>query len=469
MVPPSSGRPNRLLARPWLLAFVPINAATSAFAVAFPLLILITLHGAWAQVALAASLFNGAVILASMLWGHLADRFPTRRKLLLLNYVGFGVIYLAASQVHSFSLLLVLYTVVGLLAPAGTSASNLLILEQFRSGDRPIAYASMQEMSIVGSMSGLLFGYFWLYLQNPLPPLLLGLAALALVSALLVQLGIKDSPRRMRTLNVADHPDSLSSRIRHSVALRISIPFFPKRPSFRPGAWRRFRVWVRKEVHHEIPLILAAGLLFNFSSNLFNVSYTPYLYAIGIGAASIFLVNFSNNLAQGIVYPISGNLTARIGADRLVQRSTYVRSLGYLMVAAFTLIPLLNGREGFGSNVIAYAVLGAAIAFYSTASSMILFRALDGRDAGTLLGLNSALGGIAAVGGAVVSGILALFGSFGLTFFVAAAALLASVPLWAAAHVAWVKRHAVETVVVAPSPPVPRPGPRPEIAQVETD
>ena len=122
------------------------------------------------------------------------------------------------------------------------------------------------------------------------------------------------------------------------------------------------------------------------------------------------------------------------------------------MVAAFTLIPLLNGREGFGSNVIAYAVLGAAIAFYSTASSMILFRALDGRDAGTLLGLNSALGGIAAVGGAVVSGILALFGSFGLTFFVAAAALLASVPLWAAAHVAWVKRHAVETVVVAPSP-----------------
>jgi MFS family permease len=437
----SSPQMNRLLARPWLLTFVPINAATSGFGVALPLLILITLRAAWAQVALAATVFNIAVILASMLWGYLADRYPTRRRFLVFSYLGIAALYLASSLVHSFSNLLLLYAVVGVLSPAGVSASNLLILEQFAERDRATAFGSFQEMSIIGSLAGLLVGYVWLATHHPLQPLLFVLAGLAAASVVAVQVGIKDSVVRAKTIHVARHPESLASRIRHLAPLHISVPFFPKRPSLKPGSVRRFRTWLRQEVHHELPLILAASLLFNLSSNLFNISYTPYLYSIGISAASIFLVNFSNNLAQGIAFPVSGTLSDRMGIDRLVQRSTYVRSLGYLAVAGFTFVPFLSGGAAFGSNAIAYGVLGGAIAFYSTSSSLILFRALEGRDAGTLLGLNSALGGIAAVGGAGLSGILALFGSYRWTFLVSAGALLASLPLWSAAHLASSRRH----------------------------
>lgn len=436
----SVGWTRRLVARPWLAAFVPINAATSGFGVALPLLILITLHKSWTEVAIAASLFNTAVIISSVAWGYVSDHYPSRRNLLLLNYAGFAVLYVGLASASNLGVLYLLYTVVGVLSPAGTSASNLLILEQFPEAERALAYASLQEMSILGSMGGLLVGYFWLLANEPLPPLLLVLAALAGASALWVRFAVGESPKAMTVAAVAKHPESLASRIIHSAALRIQVPFFPRRPRLGRDAIARFRAWIREEVHHEIPLIFASMFLFNLSSNLFNISYTPYLYAIGVSAASIFLVNFANNLAQALAFPASGNLTGRLGPDRLVQRSTYLRSLGYLAVAGFTFVPLA-GALGFDLNAGAYALLGGAIALYSTASSMTLFRALKGRDAGSLLGFNSALGGVAAVGGAALAGVLATTHSYRLTFLVSAGALLASLPLWTAVNVASVRRR----------------------------
>ncbi|MCI4330981.1 MAG: MFS transporter [Thermoplasmata archaeon] len=431
--------PTRLVARPWLLAFVPVNAATSAFGVALPLLILITYRGAWVDVALAATLFNAAVILSSIGWGYVADRYPSRRRLLLLNFVGFGVLFLLIAGTTSLLLLYVFYTLVGILAPAGGNASNLLILEQFSEKERPTAFASFQEMSILGSLGGLLVGYFWLTGHEPLPPLLYVLGLLSIVSALAVWIGIRDVAKPASTRDVARHPESLVARLRHAPPFHLAFPFFPTHPRISRQGFVRFRRWAREELHHELPLILAAGFLFNLSSNLFNISYTPYLYSVGVGAAAIFLVNFSNNFAQSFSFPASGNLTGRIGPDRLVARATYVRAVGYLAVAGFTFAPAV-GRGAFGLNVIAFGLLGAAIAFYSTSSSMILFRALPGRDSGRLIGLSGALGGLAAVMGAALSGVLSLVGSYRLTFLVSAGALLASLPLWTAAYVAYLRR-----------------------------
>jgi MFS family permease len=456
--------PSRLLARPWLLGFVPINAATSGFGVALPLLILITLHASWPSVALAATLFNTAVILSSIFWGWVSDRFPARRALLVVNYAGFGVLYLVLTHVASLSLLLVVYTIVGILAPAGTSASNLLILEKFTEKERPNAYASFQEMSILGSMAGLLIGYFWVVRDDALQSLLFVLAGLAAVSALVIWFGVKDPTRNLKIVNVAEHPESLHSRIRFSSALHLSIPFFPKRPKVTADAFGRLRKWIRAEVHHELPLIFGAMFLFNLSSNLFNISYTPYLYALGLGAASIFLVNFSNNTAQGIMFPISGSLTARWGADRLVQRSTYVRSVGYLIVGAFTFVTFFAGGA-FAANLIVFGILGGAIALYSTASSMILFRSIQHRDCGSLLGINSALGGVAAVGGALISEVLSIFGSYRLVFLVSAGALLVSLPLWTAASVAHA-RHREEAGAVGPRV-IPREAKTPAATQTD--
>jgi MFS family permease len=459
---PHPGRPNAILARPWLAVFVPINAATSGFGVALPLLILVTLGAAWTEVALAATLVNIAVIFASIFWGWVSDRYPTRRRLLLLNYAGYGVLYIALSQTHTVGALLAVYALIGLITPAGSNAASLLILEKFSAEERPSAYASYQLMSIIGGVAGLLTGFFWLSASLPLPPLLLVLAALCFASVVGVWFGVREPKRSLATIQVARHVDSLSARVAHPAGGRmLSVPFFPRRPDISAAGYRRLQRWIREEAHHELPLILAASFLFNMASNLFNISYTPYLYSVGIGAASIFLVNLSNNVAQGFLYPTTGTMTNRVGADRLVRESTYVRSLGYLAVAGFTFIPMVVA-VAFVSNVIAFGILGGAIAFYSTTSGIILYRALEGRDAGTLLGFNSALGGIAAVLGAALSGVLSVFGSYRLTFLVSAGCLLASLPLWSAATISYARRHPERSVLGRPRP---RPAPPPAAPQ----
>ncbi len=430
----------RLLARPWLAAFVPVNAATSGFAVVLPLLILISLHGSWAEVAVAATLFNSAVILSSVLWGHLADRIPHRRSFLVLNYGAFAALYAVLADVHSLGVLYAVYTVLGAVSPAGVSASNLLILEKFDEPDRATAYASFQEMCMVGSLVGLVIGYFWTGSGEALRSLLDVLAGLAAASAVAFWLWIREPSRTLTTRHLASQPAGLFSRIRPPVGLRMGVPFFPTRPPWGPRPIARFRAWAREELHHELPLILLASFLFNFSSNLFNISYTPYLYASGLAASSIFLVNLSNNFAQALVFPATGGLAHRVGVDRLVHRATYLRCLGYLATAGLAFAALTRARV-FEANLLLYAILGGAIAVYTTASSLMLFRGLGARDPGRMLGVNSALGGFAAVGGAGLSAGLAVLGSFKLAFLASAGLLLASLPLWAAASIAYGRRR----------------------------
>ena len=446
---PLGSWPRRLLARPWLLAFVPLNAATAGFAVVLPLLILISLHGSWANVALAATIFNAAVILMSIVWGHLSDRYPRRRLFLVLNYGGYGALYLLLTHVGSVAELYALYAVIGVIAPAGASASNLLILEKFSEHERANAFASFQEMSMCGSIGGLLIGYFWTLGHDGLLSLLYVLAGFALASAIAIWFGIRDAERTLTTAHVARHPESLASRIRFGTSFRIPIPFFPRRPRLRPSPIRRFRTWAREEFRHELPLIVVSSFLFNFSANVYNISYTPYLYSVGLTAASIFLVNLSNNVTQTLVFPLTGGLSRRVGPDTLVRQATYLRSAGYLAAAGFT-FALLVGPDAFAANLAIYAVLGGAVAVYTTASSLMLFRGLAGRDAGGVLGINSAFGGLAAVLGAAVSGVLAVYGSYRLVFLVAGGALLASLPFWAAASVAYARRRHL-------SPPVGEP------------
>jgi MFS family permease len=453
--------PSRLVARPWLLAFVPINAATAGFGVLLPLLILIPLHGSWADVAVAATLFNTAVILSSVVWGHLADKYRARRGFLVVNYGGYALLYLALTHISSLPLLDLIYIGIGLLAPAGANASNLLILEKFSESERATAFASFQEMSMIGSVGGLLIGYFWTVANDALLSLVYVLAALAGVSALALWFGIREAAHSLTPAHVAKHSESLASRLHISASFRIAIPFYPKRPAFGPKPLQRFRTWVGEELHHELPLVMSAMFLFNLGANLFNISYTPYLYSIGLSVAAIFLVNFSNNFAQVLLFPLSGGLANRVGPDGLVRWSTYVRSLGYLATAGFTFVVLLHG-EGFTANLIVFGILGGAIAIYTTASSLMLFRGVQGKDAGGLLGLNSSLGGAAAVLGAGLSGILSVFGSYRLVFLVSAGALLVSVPLWTAAGVAYYRRKHPEGRAAQPDPDlggrVPSPG-----------
>jgi MFS family permease len=424
----------------WFYVFVPVSAASAGFSVLLPLLILIPLHGNILEVALAQSLYNSALIPAAVIWGVVADRSRRRAPLLLVNYTSFAVAFALLALVPNISALLVIYTLYGFVAPSGAAAASLIILERFPPGHRARAFTTYSELTVIGSILGLLAGFLWvssLVAHASLEAFLYVTTILSGASALGSFLWIRDPPQRETRAALTRTPLGLASRLRNG------IPFFLLVPHTR--SWfRRAGRWLVQEATHEVPLILTAGFLFNLATNLFNTSYIPYLRAFGLGAASIFLVNLANNLGQAGMLPFSARACQGPGMDRSVVRATWGRALGYAAVLAFAALPILAsvGHANFlGSNVVAYAVLGAAAALYGTASSLLLFRSLEGRTAGSLIGANSALGGLAAVLGSAASGVVSYRLGFSWTFGISALVMASSIPLWRRASRAYQERR----------------------------
>lgn len=431
-----------LVARRWLLVFLPANAATSGFSVVLPLIILFTLHENILVVALAQTVYNVAIIPASMAWGVICDRLKVRSSLLILNYTAAALLFLLLSTGPNVTFLLAAYGAYGLIAPASASASNLLILERFSVVERPAAYASFSELSIIGSCLGIVVGFLWL-LRYPsaseFPGFLVLTGLLSLSSAVGVALFIRDGPRRKDRAFIHLHADSLRVR------LAQHIPYFPH--AIRRGFFGRAARWFREEATHEVPLIIVAGFLFTIASFMFNTAYTPYLQGVGIAASSIFLVNLSNNAAQAIVLPFTARACAGSRSERVVIQATWARGAGYAVGGIMAISPFVTGvvfgGTALGANLVLYGFLGAGVGLYGTASTLLLFRSLEGRNAGSLLGANSAFTALASVLGAATAGVVSFRLGFDTTFLIAAGILAASVPLWALATQAYHRRIAL--------------------------
>ncbi len=469
-MPQAPIRPRPLLAsivaRPWLLVFLPANAAAAGFSVALPLLILFTLHGGILEVALASALYNAAIVPASLFWGVLCDRLGVRAPLLLLNYAAFIVVFLVLAAAPTLVTLLVCYTVYGLVAPSSAAASNLLVLERFPAHERATAYASFSELSVLGSVIGTFIGFLWV-LRFPGSLGLLGIlyisAASAAASAIGVVLFIRDPETRRQRWHLSLHPESLVAR------LHLRFPYFPHMPQ--RGSLRRARSWLRQEATHEVPLMLTAGLLYSFGSAMFNTSYTPYMASVFLPASAIFLVGLSNNAGQAMVLPFTGRICEGGRSETVVQTASWARAGSYGTVFGLALLPLALFSTGgeLGINALAYGIIGVTYAFYSTSSSLLLFRSLEGRNAGSLLGTSSAFGGVAAVLGAATSGAVSGSLGFAATFLVSAMLIAVAVPAWRYALRAYARRvpssppgSSGAALTPAPAPaPVPAPAPAP--------
>jgi MFS family permease len=432
------GKVSPILAKRWLLLFLPVNASLAGFTVILPLLVLFTYHADIIAVSLAMTFYSLFLIPGAVIWGHVCDRTGSRVPLLLLNYVGVAAIFLSMTFVRGLNELLVFYSLFGLIAPASAAPSNLLVMEHFSPSDRPAAFASFSEVSMVGSVIGVLVGFVWVTTASDnLLGFLYLTALMALISAVMLIFMVPERREHLNRTNIAHQPESLVSRLHR-------YPFFlhPHLPTM--NGFERAGRWFREEATHEVPLILAAAFLFNFSTNMFNTSYTPYMETMGLGASGIFLVNLANNGCQMFCLPFTARASEGVGAERSVIISTWARVSGYVGVMVMALFPLTlwwSHEAILGANLAMYGLLGVAVAFYGTASSLLLFRSLEGRNKGTYIGFNSALGGLAAVVGSAISGLVTYKLGYAPTFALSMVFMALAVPVWMMAGRAMRKKN----------------------------
>jgi MFS family permease len=143
--------------------------------------------------------------------------------------------------------------------------------------------------------------------------------------------------------------------------------------------------------------------------------------------SGVFIVFTTLYILQAAIYPVTGRACGRFGEDRVAVSALWLRAVGLLAALATVLLMLRNSTLMIGS-IMSIAMIGTAFAFFNTSSSVLLFRTLPHGKQGELLGIYSAMTGIAAFAGAIMSGYLSYSFGYAITF-VAAALLYVSCAL----------------------------------------
>jgi MFS family permease len=392
----------------WLWIFVPINAAMGGFSTLLPLYV-IDIGGTVIDVGAIISAYSLALIPSSILWGLAIDKKEKRKPFVTYSYLGITVLLGAGFFLADIATLLLLYVCYAAISTAASPAVSVLLIESSPKKKLSMAFAKYSSLTLLGTALGTIPGTFWtLYL-----PLRAYFLLCAIFSGISVVLAVRYLPEPELPLErkvVALTQEGFVTKLRTVTMIFITIPSFEDIRSF----WRM----MRNVFSRYLPLLFLSFFLFYTALNLFFTSYTPFLKSRQVSDTEVFIVFSTLYVFQAAIYPITARACNRYGEDRVAVSAVWLRMSGFL-AALVTVVLMFGGSTLTMMSMMAIALIGAGFAFYNTSSSVLLFRSLAAGKQGELLGIYSALTGIAAFLGAIISGYLSYHFGYGATFLIA--------------------------------------------------
>ena len=405
----------------WIYSTLPINIAVGPIGTFVPLYIL-QLHGSVLDIGLATTLFNAVTIPASIFWGFVTDRIHTRKTLVVLSYIAVAASIFAFTIIKTIYGVEVIYAAFGFLSVAFATPLNLLIMETQPKSKWASIFSRFSMISSVGVTVGLLLSVGWAGFL-PFRLLVIPLGALALVSSVLSVQMIKEQGSLFERSMIAMIRESFFHRL---LALPMLFLKVPKIVDF----LRIFRN-AKFGVTREPALIYLSVGAFYFASGLFNTSLVPSLSLANLSSSEVFLVLLAGMVIQVIAFNYLGKRIQKMGIRRTAVQGLLLRGASY--VAIGVAVVFLVGLPYLGVSLVFYPI-GAGIAYaeYYAASNVMIFNTLGRSNQGSLLGVFSALVGMATMLGSFVSGLISFYVGYYATFIAAAvwlglAAMLTSV------------------------------------------
>jgi MFS family permease len=400
--------------RNWLATLIPFNAVLSSLSTFVPLQILAN-GGNVVTVGLVLVVYNLAVIPAPLIWGHITDVTGSRRKVI----VG-ACILMLASCIGMFLFptilgLTIFYAMIAHSAGMLSPPANLLLMEKLPKEEWDRGFTSMSWYTAIGQIIGTAAAIPWVAVL-PLSTFTIATTIMSLFAVILSITSIQDAKMPMERRALLFAPHAFVSRL-------TQLPFLFFRVPNRSDLLSLIRS-ARRSLTRELPVIFAASALFSASANLFFTSYTPFLESNHLSASVIFSLSLYNLTVNAV---FSRLLIRRVGGK--VTHSTasaalLVRALG--MLAAATISVFIFGFRVALATLVVFGLTGSAYVFINVNLNTLLFRALPGGRQGSVLGVWSALNGLALLVGALASGFISLYLGYAITFFFAGVLVMLS-------------------------------------------
>jgi len=391
----------------WAYSVLPINMAIGPIST-FVQIYLLELHGTVIDIGLATTLFNGISIPAAMIWGIATDRFHRRKAIVVISYSAVAAtcfLFLFSKTIESVD---VLYAIFSFVSSAAATPINLLIMETEKKSKWTSAFAAFSMISSVGVTLGMLLGVVW---GDFLPLYLLAIpfAILSAQSALMAAVMIPEAHIGFEREIIVMVRRSFYERLRVLPMLFLKVP--------RAVDFRKVFNSGRFDLTRDPFLLYSSIVLFYFAAGIFNTSLIPSMYQAGITNSQIFLVFLVGMIIQTVSFNFVAPRVEKRSLKGTATRGLVLRGVSYVLIGLSAYV--LTGIFYLGSSLLLYPLAaGIAYAEYYAASNVLVFNNLGVSHQGSMLGVYSALVGLATMAGSFISGFVSFYLGYFVTFAV---------------------------------------------------
>ncbi|MDA1124843.1 MAG: MFS transporter, partial [Crenarchaeota archaeon] len=354
---------------------MPASIAAEGIHIAIPLFVLF-LGGNVADVGIVIAVHYGFSSLGAIFWGKIIDRYNIKKGILIVCFSAISISSLAMFFVSEISMVFILSAIMGFFIIGKNPVTHLLVMESVSNNQWGVLFSRISIISSFGSLIAFLVGATWESFFD-LRPYFIFCAIVSTVAVILSMTVERKNLIERETLVHSIHGlKHIFSYNRYH--FQIIYPKVPKIHDF-----KHIISVFKGKITHEIGILLFSNFLFYYGSNTYFTAFIPFLKKYEFTDSQVFLVYMVQSITLLVIFFLVPKLIAKISEERAIQLAYIPRIFG--IVIAATLIPQMVGIEPFLAAVISSCIMVSAFSIYSTANSLILFKAIPRGFEGTYL------------------------------------------------------------------------------------
>lgn len=400
----------------WFTSYLFSNLAAGLTSPLIPLYVVLYLHDTVLQVGIVSSLSSAAAVPSLIVWGNLSDYIGRRKIFILTGFFGSFLTLLQIIFVADLAGYIIMLVSFQILAMAAVPVSTLLILETRQENEWPQVMSTFSMVSAIGTVIGLGAGsliivfwhYFWVI------PAIYLISSFVYLTAAVIALVVLPEPHRNILRTRIAHVFSFRTieRARHFPSHVIHIiPFGKNREhthSLTPVTWKY--------------LITTTWLMFGFQ--IFVVPFPVFFIDVGhAGETEVFLLYLINGIFSMMTFRFSGLLIKRNGIRKTLIMGIAPRIALFLFAAVLALLASQSGLV-LALSLVIYGVLGGLWSLISIGQVTSISKLALQVNRGKAIGYYNSLLGLGQIGGAAVSGYIAISLGYSQDFVIAAAVVI---------------------------------------------